>query len=72
MNLQRNFDVTVLGYTAVIDSFKAYADGNKIVYASDCDSTKDKYAVKVSLADSDGTAVGTEQTNAAGSLKDNL
>ena len=24
----RNFDVTVLGYTAVIDSFKAYADGN--------------------------------------------
>ena len=67
----RNFDVTVLGYTAVIDSFKAYADGNKIVYASDCDSTKDKYAVKVSLADSDGTAVGTEQTNAAGSF-DNL
>ena len=67
----RNFDVTVLGYTAVIDSFKAYADGNKIVYASDCDSTKDKYAVKVSLADSDGTAVGTEQTNATGSF-DNL
>lgn len=67
----RNFDVTVLGYTAVIDSFKAYADGNKIVYASDYDSAKDKYAVKVSLADSDGTAVGTEQTNATGSF-DNL
>lgn len=67
----RNFDVTVLGYTAVIDSFKAYADGNKIVYASDYDSTKDKYALKVSLADSDGTAVGTEQTNATGSF-DNL
>ena len=71
VEFKRNFDVTVLGYTAVIDSFKAYADGNKIVYASDCDSTKDKYAVKVSLADSDGTAVGTEQTNAAGSF-DNL
>ena len=42
----RNFDVTVLGYTAVIDSFKAYADGNKIVYASDYDSAKDKYAVR--------------------------
>ena len=67
----RKFDVTVLGYTAVIDSFKAYADGNKIVYASDYDSTKDKYAVKVSLADSDGAAVGTEQTNATGSF-DNL
>ena len=46
VEFKRNFDVTVLGYTAVLTVSKAYADGNKIVYASDCDSTKDKYAVR--------------------------
>lgn len=65
----RNFDVTVLGYTAVLDSFKAYADGDKIVYASDFDSSKDKYSFKVALTDSAGASVGTEQTNSSGNFE---
>ena len=52
----RNFDVTVLGYTRLLTVSKHMPTEIKFVYASDYDSAKDKYAVKVSLADSDGTA----------------
>lgn len=51
----KDFTVTVLGTTAVLDTFAAYADGTTIYFASDYDSTTTPYAISVSIYDSADT-----------------
>lgn len=52
----RSFDVTVTGYTAVLDTFAAYVEGNTIYYTSDY-TDAEKYNMTVVLE----TKLGSEE-----------
>ncbi|MCD8181227.1 MAG: Ig-like domain-containing protein [Firmicutes bacterium] len=52
----KTFTVTVLGTTAVLDTFAAYADGTTIYFTSNYDSTATPYSISVSLYDENNTA----------------
>ncbi len=49
----KDFTVTVVGYTAVLDTFAAYVEGNSINYTSDYIAEKEKYNMYVSLSHDD-------------------
>lgn len=61
----RSFDVTVIGYTAVLDTFAAYVEGNSIKYVSDYVAENEKYSMLVSLQHEDTVE---EKQTASGSF----
>ena len=61
----KSFNVTVPGYTAVLDTFAAYVEGNSIKYASDYVAENEKYSMLVSLQHEDTVE---EKQTAAGSF----
>lgn len=61
----RSFDVTVIGYTAVLDTFAAYVEGNSIKYTSGYAAENEKYSMLVSLQHEDTVE---EKQTASGSF----
>lgn len=67
----RTFEVTVLGYAAVINTFAAYSEENSIIFTSEY--TEDElYDMHIVLYDYEDNAVGEEIQNTAGGRFDEL
>lgn len=67
----RTFEVTVLGYAAVINTFAAYSEENSIIFTSEY--TEDElYDMHIVLYDYENNAVGEEIQNTAGGKFDEL
>lgn len=61
----KSFNVTVKGYTAALDTFAAYVEGNSIKYVSDYVAENEKYSMLVSLQHEDTVE---EKQTASGSF----
>ena len=63
----RNFNITVPGYAAVIDTFTAYADGDSIIYSSEY-FNEANCSISVTLAGMNDIAVVVEKDTAKGTF----
>lgn len=70
IEFSKEFTITVMGKTAVLDTFAAYAENGTIYYTSDYDSDTTPYAIEVTLSSSDNSDVSAsrQEGTASGSF----